>query len=158
MHRILFVCHGNICRSPMAEFIMKDLVRRAGVEGDFSVASAAATREELGHDMYPPARRKLAEKGVPFAPRAARLITAEDYEWYDLIPVMDRENVWRLSRLLGPDRAGKIRLLLSYAGEDREVADPWYTDDFELAYQDIRRGCRALLGRLAPDAAARLRP
>lgn len=156
MITILFVCHGNICRSPMAEFIMKDLVTRAGLASEISIASAAATREEIGRDMYPPAKRKLTEKGVPFSPRAARLITPADYEAYDFIPVMDRENLRHLARLLGPDREDKIHLLLEYAGERREVADPWYTDDFELAYQDIRKGCLALLRHLSPEAAARL--
>lgn len=145
MTRILFICHGNICRSPMAEFIMKDLVHRAGRDGEFFIASAAATTEEIGHDMYPPAKRKLREKGVPFAPRAARLVTPEDYASYDLLPVMDRENLRRLARLLGPDRYHKIRLLMTYAGEEREVADPWYTGDFEETYQDLLRGCAALL-------------
>lgn len=145
MTRILFICHGNICRSPMAEFIMKDLVHRAGLAGQFDIASAAATTEEIGRDMYPPAKRKLREKGVPFAPRAARLVTAEDYARYDLLPAMDRENLRRLARLLGPDREHKIRLLMAYAGERREVADPWYTGDFEMTYQDLLRACTGLL-------------
>ena len=145
MTRILFICHGNICRSPMAEFIMKNLVHHAGRDGEFFIASAAATTEEIGRDMYPPAKRKLREKGVPFAPRAARLVTAADYASYDLLPVMDRENLRRLARLLGPDRDHKIRLLMTYAGEEREVADPWYTGDFEETYQDLVRGCAALL-------------
>ncbi len=129
----------------MAEFIMKDLVHRAGRDGEFFIASAAATTEEIGRDMYPPAKRKLREKGVPFASRAARLVTAADYASYDLLPVMDRENLRHLRRLLGPDRDHKIRLLMTYAGEEREVADPWYTGDFEETYQDLIRGCAALL-------------
>lgn len=129
----------------MAEFIMKDLVHRAGRDGEFFIASAAATTEEIGRDMYPPAKRKLREKGVPFASRAARLVTAADYASYDLLPVMDRENLRHLRRLLGPDRDNKIRLLMTYAGEEREVADPWYTGDFEETYQDLVRGCAALL-------------
>lgn len=145
MTRILFICHGNICRSPMAEFIMKDLVHKAGLAGQFDIASAAATTEEIGRDMYPPAKRKLREKGVPFAPRAARLITPADYAAADVIPVMDRENLRRLARLLGPDREGKIRLVMEYAGERREVADPWYTGDFEMTYQDLLRACTGLL-------------
>lgn len=124
---------------------MKDLVHRAGQDGEFFIASAAATTEEIGRDMYPPARRKLREKGVPFVPRAARLVTPEDYASYDLLPVMDRENLRRLARLLGPDRDHKIRLLMTYAGEEREVSDPWYTGDFEETYQDLIRGCAALL-------------
>lgn len=145
MTRILFICHGNICRSPMAEFIMKDLVTKAGLAGQFDIASAAATTEEIGRDMYPPAKRKLREKGVPFAPRAARLITPADYAAANVVPVMDRENLRRLARLLGPDREGKIRLVMEYAGERREVADPWYTGDFETTYQDLLRACTGLL-------------
>ena len=145
MTNILFVCHGNICRSPMAEFIMKDLVRRAGREAEFHIESAAATREEIGHDMYPAAKRKLAEKGVPFTPRAARLVTPADYERFDQIIAMDGENLRHLRRLLGEDRNGKIRLMMEYAGEKREVADPWYTGDFELTWRDLSRACAALL-------------
>lgn len=145
MTNILFVCHGNICRSPMAEFIMKDLVRRAGREEEFHIESAAATREEIGHDMYPAAKRKLAEKGVPFTPRAARLVTPADYERFDRIIAMDGENLRHLRRLLGEDRDGKIRLMMEYAGEKREVADPWYTGDFELTWRDLSRACAALL-------------
>ena len=145
MHRILFICHGNICRSPMAEFIMKDLAARKGMSGEFEIASAACTTEEIGRDMYPPARKKLREKGVPFAPRAARLVTPADYEHFDRLIAMDRENLRRLARLLGPDRDGKIRLMMEYAGERRDVSDPWYTGDFEETYQDLSRACAALL-------------
>ena len=145
MKHILFVCHGNICRSPMAEFIMKDLVDRAGLAAQFAISSAAATTEEIGHDMYPPAKRKLREKGVPFTARAARLITAADYAASDVIVAMDRENLRRLSRLLGPDRDGKIHLAMEYAGEHREVSEPWYTGDFEQTYQDLLRACTSLL-------------
>ncbi len=149
MTHILFVCHGNICRSPMAEFIMKDLVRKAGLSSEISVDSVACTTEEIGHDMYPPAKKILTAKGIPFSPRRARLITQEDYEKADLILAMDRENLRRLTRLLGEDKAGKIRLLLSYTGSPREVADPWYTGDFEETYQDIAAGCLAVLEKLA---------
>lgn len=147
MTRILFICHGNICRSPMAEFIMKELARRAGRSGEFSIASAAATREEIGHDMYPAAKKKLRAMGIPFAPRAARLITPADYEEADLIPVMDQENLRSLRRLLGEDRDGKIRLLMELAGKSGEVADPWYTGDFDQAYRDIFQGCEGILTR-----------
>jgi len=145
---IIFVCHGNICRSPMAEFIMKELVRRAGRESGFEISSAAAATEELGRDMYAPTKRKLREKGVPFSPRAACLMTRADYETADLICAMDRENLRRLRRLLGEDAEGKIHLLMEFAGSAREVADPWYTDDFEEAYGDILAGCEGLLKKL----------
>lgn len=149
MMHILFVCHGNICRSPMAEFVMKDLVRKAGLSEEISVDSVACTTEEIGHDTDRRAQKILREKGIPFAPRRARLITPEDYEQSDRILAMDRENLRRLSRLLGEDRAGKIRLLLSIAGETKEVADPWYTGDFDETYADILRGCRAVIDVLA---------
>ena len=145
MTHILFVCHGNICRSPMAEFVMKDLVRKAGLSEEISVDSVACTTEEIGHDTDRRAQKILREKGIPQAPRRARLITPEDYERADLILAMDRENLRRLARLLGEDRAGKIHLLLSAAGETKEVADPWYTGDFEETYADILRGCQAVL-------------
>ncbi len=145
MTYILFVCHGNICRSPMAEFITKDLVQKAGLSEEIAVTSVACTTEEIGHDMDRRARKKLQEKGIPVTPRRARLITQEDYDRADLILAMDRENLRRLSRLLGEDKAKKIRLLLSVCGETKEVADPWYTGDFEETYTDILRGCRAVL-------------
>ena len=145
MTHILFVCHGNICRSPMAEFVMKDLVQKAGLSEEISVDSVACTTEEIGHDTDRRAQKILREKGIPQAPRRARLITPEDYERADLILAMDRENLRRLARLLGEDRAGKIHLLLSVAGETKEVADPWYTGDFEETYADILRGCQAVL-------------
>ena len=145
MTHILFVCHGNICRSPMAEFVMKDLVQKAGLSEEISVDSVACTTEEIGHDTDRRAQKILREKGIPQAPRRARLITPEDYERADLILAMDRENLRRLARLLGEDRAGKIHLLLSVAGETKEVADPWYTGDFKETYADILRGCQAVL-------------
>ena len=148
MTHILFVCHGNICRSPMGEFIMKDLVAKAGLSSEISVDSVACTTEEIGYDMYPPAKKILTTKGIPFSPRRARLITREDYDRADVILAMDRENLRRLARLLGKDKEGKIRLLLSYTGTPREVADPWYTGDFEETYQDILAGCRAVLKNL----------
>lgn len=147
MH-LLFVCHGNICRSPMAEFIMKDLVHEAGLSKKISISSAALTTEEIGHDMYPPARNILAARGIPFSPRRARLMTRADYDRADLVLAMDEENLYHLRRLIGEDRAGKIHLLMEYAGEKREVADPWYTGDFRKTFDDIRRGCEGLLQAL----------
>lgn len=145
MTHILFVCHGNICRSPMAEFIMKDLIRKAGWEKEITVDSVAATTEEIGNDMYPPAKRMLTKKGIPFTPRRARLITKEDYERSDYIVCMDEENLYDLSRLTRGDPEKKVSLLLSWAGRRGEVADPWYTGDFEETYDDLVEGCRALL-------------
>ena len=143
MIKILFVCHGNICRSPMAEFIMKELVRRAGREKDFEIASAATSTEELGNNMYPPACRMLADKGIPFTRRAARQITKADYSRYDMLIGMDEYNIKNLRRYYNGDPEGKIFMLLN-----RPVADPWYTDDFETTYNDLLEGCSRLLTQL----------
>ncbi len=145
MQKILFICHGNICRSPMAEFVMKHLVRECGREADFEIASAAVSSEETGNDIYPPAKRKLTEKGIPFSRRAARKITREDYEYYDYVVCMDRSNLRLLRYIIGEDDAKKVSLLMAWKGENRDVADPWYTGDFETTYQDVVTGCRALL-------------
>ena len=148
MTHIIFVCHGNICRSPMAEFVLKDLAARAGMGASFLIESAAMTAEEIGNDMYPPVRRLLREKGIPFTPRRARRFTESDYDRADLVIAMDGENLRHLRRLLGADRDSKIYLLLEYAGERRDVADPWFTDDYETTYRDVRRGCEGLLAAL----------
>ena len=140
MTRILFVCHGNICRSPMAEFILKDMVKKAGCEDRFLIESAATSAEELGNDMYPPAKAKLREKGIPFSRRAARQIRRSDYAAFDRIIGMDSYNVRNLERFFGGDPEGKISMLL-----DRPVADPWYTDDFDSTYADLIEGCTNLL-------------
>ena len=145
MTKILFICHGNICRSPMAEFIMKDLVRKAGLADRFHIGSAATSREELGNPVYPPARRKLAEHGIACAGHAARQLTAQDYENYDLLIGMDRENLRNMRRICGGDPDGKLSLLLDHTGRSRDVADPWYTGDFEATWQDVLAGCPALL-------------
>ena len=145
MTKILFVCHGNICRSPMAEFVMKTLAERAGVSGAFEIASAATSSEELGNPVYPPARRKLAEHGISCAGKTARRMTREDYDRYDLLIGMDRANIRNMMRIAGGDPEGKIHLLLDYAGRQEEVADPWYTGDFETTWNDVMEGCTALL-------------
>ena len=144
-HKILFVCHGNICRSPMAEFVMKKLVREQGREEEFEIDSAATSTEEIGNDMYPPAKRCLRAHGVPFAHRQARQVTQADYDHYDRIFVMDRNNL-RWLRMIGiDDRCHKVRLLMSLVGEERDVADPWDTGDFERTYDDIARALPMLL-------------
>ena len=155
MTSILFICHGNICRSPMAEYILRDLAEKAGLAACIRCASAAVSREEIGHDVYPPARRTLAGHGVPCPPRAARQMAAADYGRFDLLIVMDQGNLRRARALCGGDPAGKIRLLLDYAGRPgQEVADPWYSGDFEEAWRDILAGCRGLLASLAGPARA----
>ena len=145
MIKILFVCHGNICRSPMAEFVMKELVRRAGRENDFLIESAATSREELGNDMHYGTRQKLHEMGIPFTRRTARQITRSDYDRYDYLVAMDDENIWYMNRCWSPDPSHKIVRLLSYAGKTRDIADPWYTGNFDQTYEDILEGCTAFL-------------
>ena len=183
MTKILFVCHGNICRSPMAEFVMKDLVKKAGMESQFHIESAATSTEEIGNPVYPPARRKLAEHGIVSDGHAARQLRNEDYDRFDLLIGMDKANLRNMYRICGGDFDGKIHLLMEYAGrpgkgtqrkpsgagcvgrgEARkrpefspqaeteesglcfdEVADPWYTDDFEATWRDVLEGCTGLL-------------
>lgn len=149
MKKILFVCHGNICRSPMAEFVMKDLVRKAGVDTQFQIASAATSTEEIGNPVYPPARRKLAEHGISCAGKTARQLTRADYGAYDLLIGMDQANLRNIRRICGGDPEGKIHLLLEYADRPgQEVADPWYTGDFETTWRDVLAGCQGLRASL----------
>ena len=151
MTKILFVCHGNICRSPMAEFVMKDLVKKAGREAEFEIASAATSTEEIGNPVYPPARRELAAHGIGCAGHAARQLRRADYDHYDLLIGMDGANVRNMRRMCGGDPDGKIRLLLDFAGRPgQEVADPWYTGDFTATWRDVEAGCRGLLEQLKP--------
>ena len=183
MTKILFVCHGNICRSPMAEFVMKDLVKKAGMESQFHIESAATSTEEIGNPVYPPARRKLAEHGIVSDGHAARQLRNEDYDRFDLLIGMDKANLRNMYRICGGDFDGKIHLLMEYAGRPgkgtqrkpsgagcvgrgearkrpefspqaeteesglclAEVADPWYTDDFEATWRDVLEGCTGLL-------------
>ena len=148
MVKLLFVCHGNICRSPMAEFVMKDLVEKAGLQKNFHIGSAATSTEEIGNPVYPPARRKRAEHGISCGGHAARQLTRSDYGAYDLLIGMDRANLRNMERICGGDPDGKIHLLLEYADHPgQEVADPWYTGEFEATWQDVLAGCTGLLLR-----------
>ena len=149
MHRILFVCHGNICRSPMAEYTLKDMVQKRGIADKFEIASAATSREELGNPVYPPARRKLAENGVSCSGHKARQMTKQDYARYDRIICMDWNNMRNIQRITGGDPCGKTKLLLDYTDRHgQEVADPWYTGDFDAAWNDVIEGCEGLLAEL----------
>lgn len=145
MTRILFVCHGNICRSPMAEFIMKDLVKKAGREKEFYIESAATSTEEIGNSVYPPARRKLAEHGISCTGKTARQIRKSDYDNFDLLIGMDEWNILNMNRMLGGDPEHKIFKLRDFTSRPGDVADPWYTDDFNSTWQDCLEGCTALL-------------
>ena len=151
MKNILFICHGNICRSPMAEFVMKDLVKKAGLAPQFHIESAATSREEIGNPVYPPARRKLAEHGISCDGHAARQLTNQDYDKYDLLIGMDSANLRDMHRLCGGDFAGKLHLLMDYTHYPRDVADPWYTEDFEATWQDVLEGCQGLLKELLQE-------
>ena len=148
MIKILFICHGNICRSTMAEFIMKDMVRKAGREDEFYIESAATSREEIGNDTHRGTKAKLREVGVPFEKRAARQVTKADYDRFDYLIVMDEENIRGLKRIIGSDQDGKVFKLLDFAGKDRDIADPWYTGNFDDTYDDIMDGLTALMKKL----------
>ncbi len=146
--KILFVCHGNICRSPMAELVFKDLIKKEGLSDNFYVESAATSTEELGNPVYPPARRELLRHGISSDGKYARQITRSDYESFDLIIGMDSANIRNMHRLFGADPDGKIKKLLDYTGCGGDVADPWYTGDFGATWRDVLDGCTALLKTL----------
>lgn len=148
MHRVLFVCHGNICRSPMAEFLMKDMVKREGVADHFVIASAGTSREELGNPVHNGTRKKLAQDHISAAGKNAVQMTQEDYAKYDLILGMDRANINNIMRIVGSDPDKKVHRLLDFTEKPSDIADPWYTGDFDVTYDDIKAGCIALLKHL----------
>lgn len=141
----MFVCHGNICRSPLAEFIMKELVKENGMEKDFYIASAATSTEEIGNPIYPPVRRILDKKGINYSGKTAIQVRKSDYENYDYLICMDRNNLRNLSRIIDTDIQNKVSLLLDFTNRPADVADPWYTGDFETTLRDVEEGCKGLL-------------
>lgn len=149
MIKILFVCHGNICRSPMTEFVMKDLVAKDGRSAQFHIASAATSTEEIGNPVYPPVRSMLRRHGIDCTGKTARQLCKQDYEEFDLLIGMDSANLRNMQRICGGDPNGKIHLLMDYTSRPGNVADPWYTDDFETTWRDVSEGCRCLLDTLS---------
>ena len=147
MKKILFVCHGNICRSPMAEYVFRDMMEKAGRGDEVEIASAATSTEELGNPVYPPARRKLSEYGISCKGHSAHQITRQEYAYYDMIICMDRNNLRNLRYVIGEDTDSKVIRLLDLTDHPRDVADPWYTDDFDTCYRDIVEGLTALMHR-----------
>ncbi len=145
MVKILFICHGNICRSPMAEYVMKDLVAKCGLSDSFYIDSAATSMEEIGNSVHRGTRGKLRQEGVFCGDHRARLLRSSDYEEYDYILGMDRWNLKNMNRILRSDPEKKIRLLLDFSDHPRDIADPWYTGDFDVTYDDILEGCQALM-------------
>ena len=155
MIKIMFVCHGNICRSPMAEFIMKDIIKKNGKENDFYIESSATSSEEIfcgiGNPVYPPAKRKLAEEGISCEGKRAVKLTRDDYEKFDYLICMDDNNIRNALYILGPDKDNKLSKFLDWTGSGKNVADPWYSGDFDSAFNDILSGCEALFEKLNKD-------
>ena len=148
MKKILFVCHGNICRSPMAEYVMKAMVAEAGRSAEFEIASAATSTEETGNGVYPPVRRLLEAAGIDCSAHHARQMTLVDYRHYDLIVAMDTQNLTNIRRIIGRDTDGKVCRLLDFTPTPGDIADPWYTRDFDLTWRQVHAGCRGLLERV----------
>ena len=152
MTKILFVCHGNICRSPMAEFTMKEIAKQRGIEGDFYIESAATSTEEIGNGVYPPVKRLLAARGISCEGKRARQIRRDDYDKFDYIICMDSYNIRNIKRIIPNDVAGKISLLMDHTNNPHDVADSWYTGDFKLTERDIQEGCEALIEKITAKA------
>ena len=148
MTKILFICHGNICRSTMAEQVMKHMVAQRGIADDFFIDSAATSTEEIGNPIYPPAARKLRSEGVAVGNHRARQLQKADYDKYDLLLCADSANIRNSLRILGGDAEGKLRRLLEYTDRPRDIADPWYTDNFDETFEDVCEGCEAVLTAL----------
>ncbi len=148
MHKILFVCYGNICRSPMAEFVLKDMAAKLGMSGEFFIASAATSTEEIGNPVYPPARRVLQKHGIDCAGKTARQMNRRDYAEFDLLVGMDGQNLRAMRRICGGDPQDKLRMLMEYTDRPGDVADPWYTGDFETTWRDVQEGCRGIVKAL----------
>ena len=151
MTKILFICHGNICRSPMAEFVMRDMVNKAGLSDKFEISSAATSTEEIGNSVYPPVKRLLADNGISCYGKTARQLTKKDYDNYDLLIGMDGANYRNINRICGSDKQNKIHLLMDFTGSPHDVADPWYTRNFDATWNDINEGCKALLDKLTQN-------
>ena len=148
MIKILFICHGNICRSPMAEFVMKDIVNKAGMSDEFYISSCATSTEEIGNPVHYGTKRKLAEVGLSCEGKRAVQLTKKDYDKYDMLIAMDEMNIRNIMRIIKSDPKNKVSLLLSHCGENRSIADPWYTGNFDNTYNDILKGCTALFNEL----------
>ena len=151
MTNILFVCLGNICRSPMAEFVFRDMVQKQGLGDRFSVASAATSTEELGNPVHPGTQRRLAREGISTRGKTAVQLTRRDYQRYDYLIGMEQRNLSGMLRILGSDPAGKVHRLLDFTDRPRDIADPWYTGDFDRTYDDVVEGCRGLLAHLLEE-------
>lgn len=151
MIKVLFVCHGNICRSPMAEFLFRRMVEQAGLSRQIQAASAATSTEEIGNPVYPPVRRLLAKHGISTEGKTAVQLRRQDYDRYDWIVAMDTENLWGIRRILGGDPAHKVFRLLELSDRPRDIADPWYTGDFQQTYDDLMEGCALLLDKVRKD-------
>ena len=145
MIKVLFICHGNICRSPMAEFLLKSMVEEKGISNQFYIASAATSTEEIGNPVHYGTRKKLSEYGISCKGKYAVQMTRADYDRYDYLLGMDQWNIRNMQRIAGKDEQGKIRRLLDFTDHPRDIADPWYTGNFDITYEDIREGCEALL-------------
>ncbi len=152
MIKILMICHGNICRSTMAEFVLKDMVRKAGLAEQFEIASAGTSREEIGSDTHRGTKRKLNEMNIPYTRRQARQVTKKDYAYYDYLICMDKHNMRNLDRIIFRDTEHKVSLLLDFCNrQNQDIADPWYTGNFDITYEDIIAGCNGLLQSLATE-------